>query len=315
MHTMRAQSDVLSTKGIPLERKPKKQWSLLWLTLPFMILILLVNYVPIGGWILSVFDFRAGKSLAQCDFVGLKFFKMIFTDRNIPTVIKNTLVFSAICFAISWFPMTFAILLNEIQRSRFRKFAQTMTTLPNFIGWVIIYSIAFALFSSDGVLNIVIKQFGGPEFATNVLADSTAVYWVQTAIAQWKNLGWASIIYIATISGIDQEQYEAALIDGAGRFRCAWHITIPSILPTYVVLLMLDIANILNTGYEQYFLFKNAITAPKIEVLDLYVYRMGLQLADYSYATAVGITKSAISILMLFTANYIAKKIRGNSII
>jgi len=312
---MKAQSKVLSAEGIPLRRKKKKQWSLLWLTLPFMIVILLVNYVPLAGWILSVFDYRAGRSLLQCDFVGFKYFRMIFTDRNIPQVISNTLIFSAIWFVISWMPMVFAILLNEIQRSRFRKFAQTMTTLPNFIGWVIIYSIAFALFSTDGVLNLLIHQLGGPEAATNALADSRSVYWVQTAIAQWKGLGWASIIYIAAISGIDQEQYEAALIDGAGRFKCAWHITIPSILPTYVVLLLLDIANILNTGYEQYFLFKNAITASKIEVLDLYVYRMGLQLADYSYATAVGITKSAISILMLFTANFIAKRIRGSSII
>ncbi len=300
----------------PLRRKKStKQWSLLWLTLPFMIIILLMNYVPIGGWILSVFDYRAGKSLFNCDFVGLKYFKMILSDRNIPMILKNTITFSAIWFLISWFPMAFAVLLNEVQKSRFRKFAQTMTTLPNFISWVIIYSLAFALFSTDGVLNVIIHQLGGPEAATNILADDSLVYGVQTAIAQWKGLGWASIIYIAAISGIDQEQYEAAMIDGAGRFRCAWHITIPSILPTYVVLLLLDISNILNTGYEQYFLFKNAITAPKIEVLDLYVYRMGLQLADYSYATAVGIVKSVISIAMLFGANAIAKKIRGSSIV
>lgn len=312
---MRTRANTLQA-GTPLRRKKGlKQWSLLWLTLPFMILILLVNYVPIGGWILSVFDYRAGRSLFDCDFVGLKYFKMIFTDRNMPKVLMNTLTFSAIWFVISWLPMAFAVLLNEVQHTRFRKFAQTMTTLPNFISWVIIYSLAFAIFSSDGVLNLVIHQLGGPEAATNVLTDSESVYFVQTAIAQWKGLGWASIIYIAAISGIDQEQYEAAVIDGAGRFRCAWHITIPSILPTYVVLLLLDIANILNTGYEQYFLFKNSMTAAKIEVLDLYVYRMGLQLADYSYATAVGITKSAISIAMLFGANYIAKKIRGTSII
>ena len=151
--------------------------------------------------------------------------------------------------------------------------------------------------------------------ATNILADADSVYVVQTAIAQWKGLGWASIIYIAAISGIDQEQYEAAMIDGAGRLRCAIHITFPSILPTFVVMMLLDISNILNTGYEQYFLFKNAITAPKIEVLDLYVYRMGLQLADYSYATAVGIVKSLISITMLFGANALAKKVRGTSIV
>ncbi|MDD6175051.1 MAG: ABC transporter permease subunit [Firmicutes bacterium] len=312
---MKAREQALQASSALRRKKGKKQWSLLWLTLPFMILILLFNYVPLGGWILSIFDYRAGKSLFDCEFVGLKYFKMIFTDRNIPSVLKNTVIFSAIWFCISWLPMMFAVLLNEIQCSKFRKFTQTMTTLPNFISWVIIYSLAFSIFSSEGALNMLIYKLGGPQFATNILADSDSVYVVQTAIAQWKGLGWASIIYIAAISGIDQEQYEAAMIDGAGRLRCAIHITFPSILPTFVVLMLLDISNILNTGYEQYFLFKNAITAPKIEVLDLYVYRMGLQLADYSYATAVGIVKSLISITMLFGANALAKKIRGTSIV
>ncbi len=295
--------------------KQKKQWNLFFMTLPFMVLILLMNYVPIGGWILSVFDYRAGLSLFQCEFVGLKYFKMIFTDRNIPKVLTNTLVFSAIYFAITWLPMAFAILLNEVQHTRFRKLVQTVSTVPHFISWIIVYSLAFALFSTDGVLNLFIYKLGGSERATNILANPDIVYTVQTAIAQWKSLGWSSIIYIAAISSIDQEQYESAVIDGAGRFRCAWHITLPSILPTYVVLLLINISGILNTGYEQYFLFKNSVTAPKIEVLDLYVYRMGLQLADYSYATAVGVTKSVISITMLFLANYIARKIRGSAII
>ena len=312
---MKAREQALQASSALRRKKGKKQWSLLWLTLPFMIMIFLFSYIPLGGWILSVFDFRAGKSLFNCEFVGLKYFKMIFTDRNIPLVLKNTVIFSAIWFCISWMPMMFAVLLNEIQCSKFRKFTQTMTTLPNFISWVIIYSLAFSILSSEGALNMLIYKLGGPQMATNILADADSVYVVQTAIAQWKGLGWASIIYIAAISGIDQEQYEAAMIDGAGRLRCAIHITFPSILPTFVVMMLLDISNILNTGYEQYFLFKNAITAPKIEVLDLYVYRMGLQLADYSYATAVGIVKSLISITMLFGANALAKKIRGTSIV
>ena len=312
---MRLMGNTSHAESLEPRKKGKKQWSLLFLTLPFMIVILLMSYVPIGGWILALFDYRTGRSLFECDFVGLKFFKMIFSDRNVPKVLMNTLVFSGIYMAISWMPMIFAILLNEIQRNRFRKVVQTVSTLPNFIGWIIVYSLAFAVFSTDGALNLIIQTFGGAERATNILADPKHVYIVQTAIAQWKNLGWASIIYISAISGIDTEQYESAVIDGAGRFRCAVHITLPSILPTFVVLFLLDISNILNTGYEQYFLFKNSITAPKIEVLDLYVYRMGLQLADYSYATAVGITKSVISIAMLFIANYVAKKIRGSSII
>ncbi len=222
-----------------------------------MIWILLFCYVPIAGWILSVFDYRSGLSLFQCEFVGLKYFKMIFTDRNIPGVLKNTLIFSAIFFAISWLPMAFAILLNEIKSSRFRTFAQTMTTIPNCISWVILFSLMFSIISTDGMLNLLIKQLGGPDAATNFLADEKSVYIVQTLIGQWKGLGWSAIIYIAAIAGIDQEQYEAAMIDGANRFHCAWHITLPSILPTFVVMMLLNIDGILNTGYEQYFLFKN----------------------------------------------------------
>lgn len=296
------------------KKKSKKQWSLLWMTLPFMILVLLMNYIPIGGWILSLFEYRPGRNLFDCDFVGLKYFKLIFTDPQIPKTLVNTLIFSAIYFLLSWMPMVFAILLNEVQCTRFRKIAQTMTTLPNFISWVIVYSLAFSIFSLDGLLNNVIQMIGG-EGSTNLLADSSIVYIMQTAIAKWKGLGWSSIIYIAAISGIDQEQYEAAAIDGAGRLRQAWHITMPSIMPTFIVMMIMDIAAILNTGYEQYLLFKNPVTAAKIETLDLYVYRMGLQLADYSYASAVGILKSLISIAMLFAANAIAKKIRGSSIV
>ena len=296
-------------------RKPKKQYKLLFMVLPFMVLVLLFNYVPIFGWIYSVFDYVPGVPILECDFMGLDYFKMIMKDANVIRALKNTFIFAGISIILTPLPMIFAILLNEIKSGPVRKFVQTFTTLPNFISWVIIYSLAFSILSSEGALNMLIYKLGGPQMATNILADADSVYVVQTAIAQWKGLGWASIIYIAAISGIDQEQYEAAMIDGAGRLRCAIHITFPSILPTFVVMMLLDISNILNTGYEQYFLFKNAITAPKIEVLDLYVYRMGLQLADYSYATAVGIVKSLISITMLFGANALAKKVRGTSIV
>ena len=285
------------------------------MTLPFMILILLFNYVPLGGWILSVFDFRAGKSLFDCEFVGLKYFKMIFTDRNIPSVLKNTVIFSAIWFCISWLPMMFAVLLNEIQCSKFRKFTQTMTTLPNFISWVIIYSLAFSIFSSEGALNMLIYKLGGPQFATNILADSDSVYVVQTAIAQWKGLGWASIIYIAAISGIDQEQYEAASIDGASHMQKIRHITLPGLMPTLVMLLIMNSGWIFSSNFEEFNLFSNSVNWQTMEVLDVYVYRYGLKLLDYSYATAVGVIKTIASLIMFFLVNLVAKRINGRSLV
>lgn len=295
-------------------KKKRKRWSLFWLALPFMILIILLKYVPLGGWVISFFEYRPGRALMKNKFVGLEYFQILFTDPDILGVLKNTLIFSGISYLLSPLPMLFAILLNEIQSNRYRRLAQTITTLPHFISWVIVYALAFAIFSTEGVLNTVGQMFD-PNFRTNFLTNNDIVYGFQIALKEWKGLGWASIIYMAAISGIDQELYEAASIDGAGRFRSALHITIPGLLPTFIVQLLLSISNFINTGYDQYYVFKNSVVFDKIEVLDLYIYRMGMQLGDYSYATAVGMVKSVISIAMLFGANALAKKIRGNSIV
>ena len=278
-----------------------------------MIMVLMFNYIPIGGWIISFYDYRPGRPLFDNQWVGFKFFELFFTDRKVLQVIQNTLIFSAISFCTSPLPMIFAICLNEIQSAKFRKVAQTVTTLPHFVSWVIVYSLFFALFSVDGVVNEVLKLLGS-DVQTNVLQNNDIVYLFQTLVGQWKGLGWGAIIYIAALAGIDQELYEAAAIDGAGRFKSAIHITLPGIMPTFITLLMLNISNLINTGYEQYYVFKNSVTYDKLEVLDLYIYKQGLQLFDYSYSTAVGMVKSVISIVLLTCANVLSKKVRGNSI-
>ncbi|MBD8967987.1 MAG: sugar ABC transporter permease [Ruminococcus sp. SR1/5] len=296
-------------------RKPKKQYKLLFMVLPFMVLVLLFNYVPIFGWIYSVFDYVPGVPILECDFMGLDYFKMIMKDANVIRALKNTFIFAGISIILTPLPMIFAILLNEIKSGPVRKFVQTFTTLPNFISWVIIFSLAFSLFSTDGLMTSVITKITGAEQAQSVLSSKGSVYWFQTFLAQWKTLGWNSIIYLAAIAGIDQQQYEAAKVDGAGYFRCAWHVTVPAMMETYVVLFILNVGNFLNTGYEQYMLFKNAVTAPAIEVLDLYVYRIGLENMDYSYGVAISIVKSIVSVALVVIANMVAKKIRGNTVI
>ena len=148
-----------------------------------------------------------------------------------------------------------------------------------------------------------------------VLNDMDSVYWFQSLLTIWKTLGWNAIIYIAAITGIDQQLYEAATVDGAGKFRCALHITIPSLMPTFIVLMLLCVSNFINVGMEQYYVFKNTFVYDRIEVLDVYTYRVGLQLYDYSYATAIGIFKSTISVIMLFIANTVAKLVRGQGIV
>lgn len=279
-----------------------------------MIIVLLFNYVPIFGWIYSVFDYIPGVSVFDCDFVGLDYFRLIFKDANVVRTLKNTFIFAVIGIVLTPLPMFFAILLNEIKCGPVRRVVQTFTTLPNFISWVIIFSLAFSLFATDGVVTTLIARITGSE-VNSILSSGESVYWFQTALGIWKSLGWSSIIYLAAIAGIDQEQYEAARVDGAGYVQCALHVTLPSLMETYVVLFILQIGNFLNTGYEQYMLFKNALTANNIEVLDLYTYRIGLENMDYSYGVAISILKSIVSISLVVLANMVAKKIRGNTVI
>ena len=219
-----------------------QEWQLFFLVLPLMIVVLLLAYVPIGGWIISFFDFRAGIPLFENTFIGFKYFREVLTNRDILNSLKNTLIFSGINFALTPLPILFAICLNEISCTRYRKFVQTVTTLPHFISWVVLYSFVFAMVSSEGVMNQLGIQFGWWTTPIKPLQNLKIVYPFQIGLSKWKALGWDSIIYIAAIAGIDQEQYEAALIDGAGRFRTAIHITLPNLLPTFVVLLLLNIS-------------------------------------------------------------------------
>jgi ABC-type polysaccharide transport system permease subunit len=293
----------------------KKNYRLLFMVLPFMLLVFLFGYVPIFGWVYSVYDYIPGVSLFDCDFMGLEYFRLIFKDANILRTLKNTMIFAVLGICLTPLPVIFAILLNEVRSGLVRRFVQTFTTLPNFISWVIIFSLAFALFSTDGILTALPVKLGFAKEAKSILSSRESVYWFQSFLGQWKSLGWSSIIYLAAIAGIDQELYEAARVDGAGYLRCALHITLPAMLETYVVLFILNVGNFLNTGYEQFMLFKNSITAPNIEVLDLYVYRIGLETMDYSYGVAISIIKSFVSILLVVTANLVAKKLRGSTVI
>ena len=190
-------------------------------------MLLLFNYVPIFGWIYFVFDYIPGVPILECDFMGLDYFKMIMKDANVIRALKNTFIFAGISIILTLLPMIFAILLNEIKSGPVRKFVQTFTTLPNFISWVIIFSLAFSLFSTDGLLTSVITKITGAEQAQSILSSKGSVYWFQTFLAQWKTLGWNSIIYLAAIAGIDQQQYEAAKVDGAGYLTVFTKLILP----------------------------------------------------------------------------------------
>ena len=295
-------------------RRQRKDYRLLFYALPFLILILLFHYIPLFGWVISFFEYKPGRALANTSFLGVKYFVTIFTDTDVLRALINTLIFSSINYVLFPLPMVIAILLSEIRVTWYRKAAQTLTTVPHFISWVIVYSMAYAVFSSEGLLNSALAALGSNS-EYKLLTDKNAVYIFQTFIGQWKHFGWNTIVYIAAIASLDQDIFEAASIDGASRFQKVLYITIPGLMPTFIVLLIIGVGRIINTGYEQYYVFKNPVISEKIEVLDLYIYRMGLQLHDYSYATAVGILKSIVSITMVFSVNKIAGKVRGSTVL
>lgn len=294
----------------------RKSIALLGMALPFVILVFMFNYVPLFGWVYAFFDYKPGIPLADSKFVGLKFFELIVNDGgDMARVLKNTLAMGLLGILCSPLPVLFAIMLNEVKPKFFRKFVQTAATFPNFISWVIVFSLSFSIFSNEGLFNRVMLSLGVIDEPTNILGNLGAVWYFQTALLIWKSLGWTSVIYLAAIAGIDSEIYEAGKMDGAGRLKLIWHVTVPGLMPTFIVLLLLSVSNILTIGFDQYYAFKNPLVADNIEVLDLYVYRIGIATNDYSYATAIGIAKTFVGIVLLFSVNSFAKKVRGQSIV
>lgn len=303
-----------------LQKVDKKKWysfKLFLMILPFLVLVLLFSYYPLYGWVYAFYDYRPPRPFSDAEFVGLKWLKSLVENEvkiaQLWQVLKNTFAMSAITLSTSWLPMIFAVFMNELKSVPFRKFVQTVTTLPNFISWVLVYSLAFSLFNSTGMANTLLMNLGIIEEPILFLQSSEHVWLTQWLWLTWKNLGWAAIMYIAAISGIDEEMFEAARIDGATRMQCIWHITIPSLLPTFFTLLMINIGNFLNNGMEQFYVFQNAFNKEHIQVLDLYVYNMAMGSGSYSVSVAISMLKSVVSVVLVFCANTVSKLTRGES--
>ncbi len=301
----------------------QEKFKLFLYILPILMLSFIFSYLPLWGWRYAFFDYKSGADLTAENFVGFKWFGYLFssavTRSDIMRVLKNTLVMSSLGILTSWMPLAFAIFLSEIRSTGFRKSVQILTTIPNFISWVLVYAIAFAFFSTEGFVNDLIEMITKTAADTNYLQNDTLSWIKMLAWGTWKGLGWSAIIYIAAISGVDQSLYEAAMVDGAGRFKRMWHITVPALIPTYCVMLMLSIANILSNGMEQYLVFSNPINKSTLEVLDLYVYNLGIVNSNggamIPLSTVVSMAKSLISVFLLFVANSVSKTIRGENII
>ena len=307
-----------------MKEKPKKkkldQGKRMFLyMLPFLLLCFAFSYFPLHGWIYSFYDYKPPLKLSQCNFMGLRWFKMIFVNpaqvRQLFIVMRNTFAMSFLNIATSVLPLFFAVFSNEIKCKWFRKMVQTLTTIPNFISWVLVYAVAFCLFSNTGMVNTVLQNLGVILKPIKFLDSDSHTYIAMLLWSTWKGLGWGAIMYLASIAGIDQEMYEAARVDGAGRFQLMRYITLPELMSTYFVMLMLSVANFLNNGMDQYFVFQNAFNKAHIQVLDLYVYNIGMTGSSLSLATAISMLKSLISVTLLMAVNGISKKIRGVSLV
>ena len=285
----------------------KNRWFYLFL-LPAVIVIFLFCYKPMYGIIIAFKDYKPRRGIAGSEWVGLANFKRMFSYANFGQLMYNTLFISLLKLIIGMFcTLALALLFNELRNLKFKRVIQSVSYLPHFISWVILGGLIRELFSpTRGVINEVIKFFGGEPIY--FLANPNYFVFVLILTYVWQSVGWGTIIYLAAIASIEQEQYESAVIDGASRFQRAIYITIPCIMPTVATLLILNLGGVLNAGFDQIFNLYNEQVYSVADILDTYVYRVGLIKFDYSYSAAIGLFKNVIGIILVVASNLAIKK-------
>lgn len=308
-------------KAVPAAARPKKSvkerfWEqryLFLLLLPSLVWVILICYAPMTGLYMAFINYTPKGNgyfadLASSQFVGFDWFKYFFsTDFLI--IMRNTLATSLLTLLFSFpLPIILAICLNEVKSAGVKKFVQTASYLPYFISWVIAANIFITFLSADGVINHLLMAIGFTDEQILFFQKGPYFWWIIAIANAWKVLGYNAIIYLAAVSGISQDMYEAADVDGATRVQKIWYITLPALKPTIMVLLILAIGGVLNTGFEQQLLMANDSILNYSDVLDTYAYRYGLKNGMYSYGTAVGLFKSVVSFILVMGANSLSKK-------
>ncbi|GGF91247.1 ABC transporter permease [Paenibacillus abyssi] len=273
------------------------------------------NYIPMYGVIIAFKEFSIIRSVAEAPWVGLDHFRAFLDDDELPSVIRNTLGMSLIKLVIGFpLPIVFALFLNELRSLRFKRAVQTVSYLPHFLSWVILGGILTTWLADVGIINKVLLALGWIDAPISYLAEPQYFWSIVIASDIWKELGWSAIIYLAAMAGVSPEMYEASTIDGAGRFQKMWYITLPSIKGTITILFILAVSGVLNSNFDQILVLKNQLNESASNVIDVYVYETGLASGRYSYATAVGLIKSIIALILLLIANSVTKKINGHSL-
>ena len=275
--------------------------------LPVVIYFIIFAYKPMYGLIIAFMDFRPALGFDRSPWVGFKHFANFFNDVYFGRLIRNTVSISALNIIFGFpAPIILALLLNEIKKITFKRTIQTITYMPYFISMVVVCSLIRTYTLSEGIFSQLSVALGGDP--KNYLMNTSYFYLIYILSDIWQGIGWNSIIYLAALSGIDQEQYEAARIDGAGRFKQMLHITLPGIMPTVIILLILRFGGILNVGFEKVLLLYSEATYEVADVISTYVYRRGILNAAYSFSTAVGLFNSLVNVFFLLTANALSRK-------
>lgn len=282
-----------------------KQRYLLMMSVPFVVWLIIFKYIPLWGWTMAFQDVKPNSfalSIWEREFVGLDNFIKAFTDRIFGQVMLNTIGISIMGIAIGTVAsIAFALLLNELCFTKFKKFTQTVSYLPHFVSWVIIASIAKMLLNDGGAIDTLLGK------DLHLMSNNSPVFWlVVCMIDVWKEVGWNAIVYLSAMAGIDSGLYEAAQVDGANRFQRMWHITLPGIKPTIIVLLIMSIGSALNVGMERQMLLSNGIVQDHAMVLSWFAYVRGIGSNNYGVGTAIGMFQSVVGVILLFIANKVA---------
>lgn len=316
---MEHQHTTVPTPSAALQKKPTgivgfakklvQQRVLILMSVPFVIWLFIFKYVPIWGWTIAFQDYKPALGFSEQTWVGFKHFEALFGDERFLRVLRNTLAMSTINLVLGFTTaITLALLLNEVRHIVFKRVVQTVSYLPYFISWVVAASIVQTTLSPDGIINELLMKSGFIQEGILFLGIPEYFWGIFGGTMVWKEIGWNTIVYLAAMTMIDPSQYEAAEIDGAGRFKRMWHITLPGIKPVIIVLLIMQIGYLLESGFEPQYLLGNGMNVDYSENLDIFVLKYGIQQMNFSFSIAAGMFKTVVSFILLFAANAIAKR-------
>jgi len=291
-------------------QKAASQRQLIFMSLPLILYVLLFSYVPVWGWTMAFQNYKPAKSFFQQEWAGLRWFKFLFSDPGFLRVLRNTLAMSLINTSLGFITaIGFALFLNEIKNVGFKRFIQTVSYLPHFLSWIIVTGLVASMLSvENGALNDVLMALGIIKEPILFLSQPKYFWLIVGFTYVWKEVGWNTIIYLAAIAGIDPTLYEAAEIDGCNRWKKMWHITLPGIKATIVIMMIMSVGHILDAGFELQYLLKNGLIQDVAETIDIYVIKYGIQSSNFSLATAAGMFKNVVNVILIFLANWTARR-------